>query len=495
MELIKNEFTKAINKKFTLILVAFAIISLFVSYFLVTSSELKVGGSFDATSRNEFTIINGINSTKQNINSAKTDEEKEIYNRKLEVYEYVNQMGIENILGIEYKRTTFNSLLTAISSLSKLDKVSDSKKYNEQEEKISSLWKLLKEGTFEEYIEFNKAEIKSLYENGEITEDDYINRINNEEQNLKYGIGKYSSENSHWKSTLSGYTDISEDLKYNYDFDNNIYLDDKGKEKLINQKLIAEYRLENNLEPHYADSVWTIATEETAQKNIRYRYSKIARLLSMFFVGLLAVYLGASCVSEEKSKGTIKFLLVTPKKRYKILLAKILNIVIIIVVTTLIISQLNILLANILFKGATNEYLYVKNGEVKVMSTYLYETLTYVLKIPEIIIYMLIGVACSVLMKNKISNIIATTIYVVITLGIQYLLYIAPPNNMDINGYKLFPFFNLDLSNNILPLTTFEKTSSCPLIPASISVSLITILVIATLLLITAFDGFRKKEI
>ena len=460
MKLITNELIKIIKNKFTLVLILLAILSLIVSYFVIDPKN-SVDTSWTGSKDYKFQIESNINFNIQKMNSAKTEVEKEVYKEYIKLYEFIKELNPE-ILGIPYKYDIKEMLQDEIKTLKSIEKEEYNDKIKMQQEKVDKLWELLEKGTFEEYIDFKKAEIEKSYEIGQITEEEYKKQINKEEQNLKYEIGKYSEENSSWKEELLGKTDISEKLKYNYDFNSNIYLDDKGIENLINQKLIAEYRLENNLEPHYNNSV---SNTQTGDKYLRFKYNLTSRDISMFFVGILAVYLGAICISEERSKGTIKFLLITPYKKYKILLSKMLSIIIVICT----------LLGGIFFKGATNEYLFVKAGQVKVMSTYIYEILTYILKIPEIILFLLIGITCSVLMKNKISNIVSVVIYIISTLGKQYLFKYAGANQWNVDFLRYIPSYNLDLIYKIFPETI--NINSVNIIQTSMTYSIFVMIV------------------
>lgn len=144
----------------------------------------------------------------------------------------------------------------------------------------------------------------------------------------------------------------------------------------------------------------------------RYNYNNFANTISIIFIGILVIILSASSISEEISKGTVVFMNITPVKRYQILLAKIVSIVIILVALVILISQISVLIGNIAFGVNTNNYLYVSGSKVVVMSTHIYETLGYLLRIPELIVYLLIGITLSTLTKNTaISTIITSLLF------------------------------------------------------------------------------------
>ena len=260
-------------------------------------------------------------------------------------------------------------------------------------------------------------------------------------------------------------------------------------EILQKNKLINNYRLENDIAPYYYDEEYFYNEDGY----MRYHYNSFANTSGMIFIGLLIIILSAGTISEEVSKGTIKFLLITPNKRYKVLLAKILSILIILIVSTLIISQISIIIGNIAFGVSTNNYLYVTNGEVKVMDTHIYETLQYLLKMPEIIIYMLIGVALSTIVRNVgLSTVIATALYLVIPFTLTIL-----DGFISLDFLRFLPFRNFDLINQVFPINMYINVINVsystfePTLTFSINVLIVT----AILLIITIFESFNKRDI
>ncbi|MDD3303689.1 MAG: ABC transporter permease subunit [Clostridia bacterium] len=486
-KLIMNELVKALKKKSTLIFSIFAIIAIFLSCLLVhvKKNYYMVEYNYGLVLSEDDAKIN-LAITKAKLASAK-EEDKKFLAENIKVYEYVIDNGTEKILNAEYKQNIMNKLMSETERLYSIDMNLNKKDYDIQKAKVDRLWELLKGGTFEEYIAFNKDEIKNSYENKAITEEEYITK--NEEQNkiLKYEISKYSFNDSYWKqSVLSNNSNIDYKIKERFDITNKTYIDDKAVEKLKEQKLINEYRLENNVAPYYTDG----QIKYNVDSYSRYKFNEFANTISTIFIGLLIIVLAASAISEETSSGTIKFMLITPYKRGTILLAKIIAITVILIISILIISQISVIVGNISFGSNTNPYLYVKDGVVNVMSTHLYETLQYLLKIPGILICMLLGITLSTLTRNTpISVIITAALFIAVPFGMTIL-----NNFMVIDFLKYLPFNNFELISKVFPIETYE-TIITSVVPTTLNFSIKVLSVTAILLIITAFESFRKKDI
>ena len=325
------------------------------------------------------------------------------------------------------------------------------------------------------------------YDLKEINYEEYISQIQEQDKILKYEIGKYMPENTAWKTIVMQDIDNNNyNIESRYDFSKSKYIDDDELENLINQNLIDEYRLENNIAPYYTDS----QSMNNVLSYSRYKYNQFSNTLSIICIGILVIILASQSVAEEISKGTIKFLLITPCKRYKIILAKIISILITIIILIFLLSQISVLIGNIVFGANTNNYIYTSNGEVKIMSTYMYETLQYILRIPELFIYLLIGVVFSTLTRNTaISTVITSFLFIGFPIGMKYL-----NSFMQIDYLKYIPFNNFDLADKILRLENYEITypiiSKLPL-----SSSIVVLSITSILLFIAIFESFNKKDI
>ena len=376
-----------------------------------------------------------------------------------------------------------------ILDLCNVDKEKFPDEYKKRREKIEELKDILYNGTFEDYIDFNIKDLEEKYSNGLLEKSFYEYKLKELNMDLEYEVGKYTLDYYDWRDTVIGQNNSIDDvLNMKIDMQQMVYMTEERAKRLENDKLVNIYRLKNNLPPCYIDNDYMY----NKSGYMRYHFNSFANSSSMLFIGLLILILAGTSISEEISKGTIKFLLITPNKRYKVLIAKILSILTVLIIATLIISQISVIVGNVAFGVSTNNYLYVSNGEVKVMDTHIYETLQYILKIPEIVVYMLIGMALSTLTRNTaISTIISSSLYLIVPFGLKEL-----NNFISLNFLRFLPFRNLDFISQVFRINDYESLQNTIrdiefTLNFSIAVTVITVI----LLIITIFESFNKKYI
>lgn len=488
INLFMNEFIKIIRKKCTVIFIVLSVLSLLFSCALVyvKKTNFYVGGG-------KVTIVDADNA-KLNLDRyeyliTKTQDPMDIklINMLIGNYKYLLELGIDNVMDAEYKSKAFYSINKCCRKLCSLDEVANKEEYQKQEENISRLWQIIKSGTFEEYIAFCKEMIVQEYEQNLITKEEYDEEIAKQDRMLKYEMGKYTSENSLWKDNMLAHiSKLNNIIESRFDYSRVTYVDDAEVEKLEEQILIDEYRLQNNIAPCYMDDQMSFDIKGYS----RYKYNEFANSISVIFIGLLIIVLASSTISDEISKGTIKFMLISPCKRSQVLFAKLLAILMLGIISILFISQISVLIGNITFGVNTNNYLYVNDGVVKEMKTYTYETIQYLLRIPELFIYILIGMALSSLTKNTaISTIITSALFVGAGLGINLI-----NGFLNVEFFKYLPFSNFDLNSKILPFEKYASSSEIN-ITTPLQFSITVLIITAILLLITVWDSFRKKEV
>lgn len=490
INLIINELVKNLKKKSTIIFFIFSIIAVIVSCLIVKFKDYSYMS-------NVFSSKIGIDnySLKLSIDmnegkKAKAEGKyKDMYQELIDEQENLMKAGPTDVVNTPFKSDIYSKYLSSIRELYNINEEEFKEKYDNQKSKIDRLKNLLYNGTFEEYIEFNKNEIEEKYKEELIDEETYKTQIEEQNINLRFEIDKYSAKDTQWKKqVLQDNKSIDYKLEERVDYTNNIFIDSVQLEKLQKNKLINNYRLENDIAPYYQDSQYFY----NEKGYMRYHYNSFANTSGMIFIGLLIIILSAGTISEEVSKGTIKFLLITPNKRYKVLLAKILSILIILILSTLIISQISVLVGNIAFGISTNNYLYVDNAEVKVMDTHIYETLQYLLKMPEIIIYMLIGVALSTLIRNiALPTIISAALYLILPFSLNML-----NGFISIDFLRFLPFRNFDFIAQVFPINTYVTVvNGYSTFEPTLTFSINVLIVTAILLIITIFESFNKRDI
>jgi len=477
-----NENIKLFKKKSSLIFLILAVLSIFLSYG-ITILNKNMSNSYVAQEADTEILQQQINGFKEQLK--KSDKKDEInLKSQIEVYEYALKNDIKlNSQYTNYQSELINALLLEKNILNSIDKDLMKKEYNKQEIKVSKIQKILDDKDFNKYIELNKEKIQKDYDDKTITEFEYNLNIQNENIRLKYDINKFADKETAWKkSILTDILSIDSAIKNKFDQSQNKYLTEKDIQTLKDQKLINIYKLENNIKPDYSDGT----------VNFRAMYESAAVSISLMFIGLLLIMAAASSISEEISKGTIKFLLISPFKRYKILLAKLFTYTVALVVLTLILSQLNLLIGDMFFKEKSSDYIYAVNDTIEVMSARQYITTTYLLYMPEIFIYILLGMALSTTIRNTA---IANTLSIMIYIGSSIVMGVLN-SLMQVDWLKYLPINNFNLASKALPRYDFTINNMMPNMSANttLSFSLIVLSITAILLLISMFESFNKRD-
>lgn len=337
---------------------------------------------------------------------------------------------------------------------------------------------------YTEYLEQKKSEYKTKLDNKEISQEIYEDQIYLLELRKKYDIYKEPTKDIlGWKeSTYEDISLIKETLRTGIDKNTGKMLKLDDIKKLEDNIKMAEYRLEKDI-PNL-DST----------SSARGLYDAMAPEFSMLFVALLMVIIAGSSISTEVSKGTIKFLLFTPNKRWKVLLSKILSAVLILIVLTIVLSLLSTIIGNIFFEEAGAGYVYVSNGEVHSLPNIVYMILFFLASSIDILIYMLFAFMFSVLTRNT-----------ALAVGVSVGCYVGSGIVMNLINYyisadwvKFIPFNNLGIADQIftnnISYSTMQMASNA-LSGNSVGFSLTVLGVCAVLMLVSMFDSFNKRDI
>ena len=158
--------------------------------------------------------------------------------------------------------------------------------------------------------------------------------------------------------------------------------------------LIAEYRIHNNVEKYTLDDTTNYSSDFWAN------FSDSASSLTV--VSLLLIFIAAGIVASEFSKGTIKFLLINPTKRGKILAAKYTNVLIIGLVLVCVYFLLNLLLVGCFygFGDIASVHLSVSGNRVIVYPSWLYVLQLYGINSVSIVTMATFAFAVSSLFRN-----------------------------------------------------------------------------------------------
>lgn len=349
------------------------------------------------------------------------------------------------------------------------------------------LVKLIENDDFGEWVKYKKEQKKQQLENNEITKEQYDNEIFILNLREKYGIGNTNKErdNADWRDwvLVSDIKTAQESIRTGIDVKTNKVLTAEQKEEYENDIKLAVYKIENNMNP----------LDDGSTNNYRMIFETLATNFVIAMIAVFVIIVAGGAISTEISTGTIKFWALTPNKRWKILTAKILSILFYIVVITLVMSLLTITCANIFFDARGNEYLYVKDGNVKMIGNILFIIGYYFAKVIPIILFALFALMLSVITRNtSISLGLSIAVY----MGNSFIMMIM--NSLIKKDWmKFVPFNNLNIVDKVFP--NFQNPMSMGVeslaTSTSLGFSLAVLGVCAILMFVTMYDSFNKRDI
>lgn len=239
-----------------------------------------------------------------------------------------------------------------------------------------------------------------------------------------------------------------------------------------------EYRLENNIEFDISENNnWTDGVF-----NFWSVFSTSSMLVS--FIGVIVIIAAGGIVSGEFSTGTIKFLMINPVKRWKILTSKYFT-AITFGYLAMIAAYIVSILSTMLFFGADHlgaSFIEVSGNTVKKIPGFLYVAQLYLLNSVNFIVMGSLAFAISSLFR---SSALAIGISVMALFGGNTITLILSQLQFDWARYLIFS--NLDISGIAEGNSMFAGQT--------VTGALVVIAVHMVIFLLTAWDGFNKREI
>lgn len=487
IKLIQNETIKTFKRTSTKILILIAILSLLAAagfskaIISLSNFAVEVFNVEDEEWREQ--VSNEIKTTKNELNSKDTTYDKES-KAQMQAYIEMCELALKYNINVMYYSGNFwkNEILESIRDL----KVQATMTNKDNNNEINSRIQLLEKDDYYGYIEILKKAEKDKLDNKLISQEEYDDNIYLLELKGKYEINKEKTEMIDWKENVyNDIENIKSTLRTGINSTSGKLLKEEEIKKLEENLLMDEYRLKNNI-PLFE----SMSSERTS-------YDMFAPSLSMAVVSILLIIIGGTSISGEITKGTIKFLLFTPNKRWKILLSKILSALFILITLTVVLSLLCVLIGNILFSEPGTEYLYVKDGEVHVLSNLTYMVLYFLASSIDIIVYAVFAFMLSVITR---TTAVSVGVGIACQIGYGIVMNII---NMFITAdwIKYIPFNNLDFADRIfsnnLSFTAVQMTGGtvADVMSRPIEFSVMVIGVTVILMLVTMFDSFNKRDI
>lgn len=204
----------------------------------------------------------------------------------------------------------------------------------------------------------------------------------------------------------------------------------------------------------------------------------------VYLVGILCVVFGGIIVATEFSAGTIKFLLINPAKRWKILMSKYVTVLLCGLAATFIVFFFSFLMA-LLVNGGADAFrpaLAVKNGVVVKTSPYLKLIGLYLLSEVKVLLMMTFAFAMSSLTHSS-----ALSIGVSLSAFFGGNILIEVMKLMKLDFARYFIFANWDFAAIV------NKTSG--FVHHSLPLAIVIVVLHMVVFLWTAWDGFVRREV
>ena len=479
-----NENIKTWKKLSTKIMIIVAILAIIGTLGLVKIMQRTSGNVVIADSNDNWkkSIQQEMNYMEEQLKNDELDEAtKTSYEQQIETY----KMSLEYDVSpwkMNYWKT---NLIQEISNL-KIQKnnLLSENEIKSIEERISKLTEKLEQNDFDGYIELRKTEQKVLFDNGEISEQEYKDKIEVLDITKNSGIGKESND-PYWKQTLITEIETAQaSIRTNIDKETSKVLTVEKKQEYEDLIKIDKYRLENNIAP------------STYSQSYKAIFEILAPMFGVAVIAIIVIVIAGGTISTETSTGSIKFWALTPNKRWKILTAKILSVLFCIIVLTLLISIVTILISNVFFSNTEmgEQYIYVENGKIKVIESNLFIIEQYFVKMIPVVVFVLFAIMLSTLTRNS-----ATSISFSLALYLGNGIVMSIINSFIKSEWiKFVPFNNLNIFDKIFPNYTspinFSMGTSFTT-TTSLTFSLAVLGVCAILMLVTTYDSFNKRDI
>lgn len=253
-----------------------------------------------------------------------------------------------------------------------------------------------------------------------------------------------------------------------------LYVSEKSYWEAVNREAVSEYRLENGIE-NYIDGAgmtgsgyWTAVLQESMLVTI---------------VSVIMIVLAGGCVANEFANGTIKFLLVNPVSRRKIIVSKYLT-MLILALGLILGVYMTVLLVNLPFFGADFSVpcLTASEGSVMVGNSFLYGLQKYLTEGVSLVAMTTMAFMISSMVR---SSALAIGIGVTALMGGSVLVAFLSQLGCDWGRYLIFA--NLSLSEAASGNTVFPNQS--------LGFSVVVLAVHIAVFLVMAYDGFTRKEV
>ena len=292
------------------------------------------------------------------------------------------------------------------------------------------------------------------------------------------------------RQITNNYKNMKYSLHYNIDYSTGTQtpLTPDDRTSIENSLAVLEYKIDNNL----------LSLEDSNMIS-----TASADLLVSVGVGVavfLVLIVAGGIISQEISSGSIKSLIISPTKRWKIFIAKLLALITVGVFAMILTYIVSIATSLILFgTDIINPYIYAVNGTARQMNFFVYQLASVFVNYLDILVYTLFAFMLSTVTRN-------TAVATGVSIGVYFIGSNATSIMTLIFGnaewLKFIPFTNMSLAARIFPesgiMSVFNQIGLSGILTSgypSITFSLIYLAVLVFCLLYITFDSFTRRDI
>ncbi len=255
-----------------------------------------------------------------------------------------------------------------------------------------------------------------------------------------------------------------------------------SRAKLEDNIKLALYQLDNDKLDNTANQMTLFETDEPEQITFWTVFLTSTSLVTV--VALLAIVIAGGIVSSEFSQGTVKFLLINPVKRWKILMSKYFTVITVGYIMLCILFVVMIPITGLMlgFDGFSTPYIYVSGGEVKEMPMLLYAAEQYLMKSVEMVVMSTLAFAISSLVRSTALAIGVSVFTMCIGSSVTKLL-----GQLGQDWARFLVFANTDLASISKGYSIFAQHS--------LTFAVGVLIAHMVVFLLTAWDGFTKRSV
>lgn len=255
-----------------------------------------------------------------------------------------------------------------------------------------------------------------------------------------------------------------------------------SRAKLEDNIKLALYQLDNDKLDNTANQMTLFETDEPEQITFWTVFLTSTSLVTV--VALLAIVIAGGIVSSEFSQGTVKFLLINPVKRWKILMSKYFTVITVGYIMLCILFAVMIPITGLMlgFDGFSTPYIYVSGDDVKEMPTLLYAAEQYLMKSVEMVVMSTLAFAISSLVRSTALAIGVSVFTMCMGSTVTRLL-----GQLGQDWARFLVFANTDLASISKGYSIFAQHS--------LTFAVGVLIAHMVVFLLTAWDGFTKRSV